>query len=211
MERHPIFAALYDSVLMPLDRLTFRPHRRRIAAAARGRTLEIGIGTGLNLAFYESTRRVVGIEPDPEMLKRARRRAASAGKPVDLVIASAEALPFRAASFDSVIATLVFCTIPDPTAAAHEVRRVLAPGGGFHFLEHVRARRRWLARCQDAATPLWARLLAGCHPNRETLPTFEKAGLQVESCERPGALLVCGSARGGLASADPRALPAVDR
>jgi ubiquinone/menaquinone biosynthesis C-methylase UbiE len=129
------------------------------------------------------------------MLKRARRRAASLGKPLDLVLASAEALPFLAASFDSVIATLVFCTIPDPAAAAGEVRRVLASGGRIHFLEDVRARQHWLARCQEVATPLWTRLLAGCHPNRETLPILEKAGLQIERCERRGALLVCGWAR----------------
>jgi ubiquinone/menaquinone biosynthesis C-methylase UbiE len=194
VERHPIFAALYDSMLLPLDRLSFRPHRRRIAAAARGRTLEIGIGTGLNLALYEGTRRIVGIEPDPEMLNRARRRAASLGRPVDFALARAEALPFRDGAFDSVIATLVFCTIADTDAAARESCRVLAPRGEFHFLEHVRSRNRWVARFQDAVTPFWKRLLAGCHPNRETLRTFEHAGLEVERGERPGAFLVCGSA-----------------
>ena len=197
MQRHPIFAALYDSILLPFDRLSFRPHRRRLAAAAHGRTLEIGIGTGLNLDLYENARPIVGIEPDPEMLKRAHRRAARLGRPVHLVIAGAEALPFPDGAFDSVVATLVFCTIPDVDAAAKEVRRVLAPRGAFHFLEHVRARQRWLARCQDAVTPLWKCLFAGCHPNRQALPAFERAGLHIVSCERPGALLVCGSAHAG--------------
>jgi ubiquinone/menaquinone biosynthesis C-methylase UbiE len=217
VERHPIFAALYDSMLLPLDRLSFRAHRRRIAAAARGRTLEIGIGTGLNLALYEGTRRIVGIEPDPEMLKRARRRAASLGKPVDFALARAEALPFRNRAFDSVVATLVFCTIPDAEAAARESCRVLAPHGELHFFEHVRSRSRWVARFQDAITPLWKRLLAGCHPNRETLLAFEHAGLKVERCERPGALLVCGTARAASspltrsARSDPRPPAATHR
>lgn len=195
MERHPIFAALYDSVFAVLDRLSFSPHRRQTAAAARGRALEIGVGTGRNLELYENARTIVGIEPDPEMLKRARRKAAACGKPVALVLAGAEALPFRDGSFDSVVASLVFCTIPEVDAAAREVRRVLAPGGAFHFFEHVRAENRLASRLQDFVTPLWKGLFAGCHPNRETLPVFERAGLRFETAERHGALLVRGTAR----------------
>ncbi|MGH7896769.1 MAG: class I SAM-dependent methyltransferase [Candidatus Binatia bacterium] len=198
MERHPIFAALYDSIMVPLDRLSFRPHRERTAAAATGRTLEVGIGTGLNIDLYRSASRIVGIEPDPEMLRRAVRRAREASKPVHLVAASAENLPFRGGSFDSVVASLVFCTIPDARSAAREVRRVLVPGSGaFHFFEHVRSSRPLFARLQDVATPVWKKLFGGCHPNRDTLPVFEKAGLAIESCDRPGAVLIRGTARVG--------------
>jgi SAM-dependent methyltransferase len=198
MERHPVFAALYDSIMTPLDRFAFGPHRRRTAAGARGRTLEIGVGTGLNLDLYENARVIVGIEPDPEMMRRARKRAIGARRPVFLVIAGAEALPFRDGSFDSVVASLVFCTIPDVERAAREVGRVLTPGSGeFRFFEHVRARQSLLGGLQDLATPIWKRLLAGCHPNRQTLAVFERAGLRVESCERYGATLVRGTARVG--------------
>lgn len=196
MERHPVFAALYDAIMAPLDWLSFAPLRRRTAEAARGRTLEIGVGTGLNFDLYRDARPLVGIEPDPEMLKRARRRGGMSSAPVHLLAASAEALPFRSGCFDSVVASLVFCTIPDADAAAREVHRVLRPGSGsLYFFEHVRASGPTLARVQDAVTPLWRRLFAGCHPNRATLPTLERAGLRIERCNRRGSTLVCGSAR----------------
>jgi SAM-dependent methyltransferase len=194
VERHPIFAALYDTLMGALDRISLAPLRKKTASAARGRTLEIGIGTGLNLALYDAASPIFGIEPDPDMLKRARARVA--GKPVHLVIAGAEALPFREGAFDSVVASLVFCTIPDVDAAAREVRRVLRPESGeFHFFEHVRAKARWAGRLQDAAAPLWRQLFAGCHPNRDTVPAFERAGLAIERFEQRSAILVQGRAR----------------
>ena len=194
MERHPIFAALYDTMMGRLDRWSFAPLRKQTAEAARGTTLEIGIGTGLNLELYANADVIYGIEPDPEMLKRAQARVGT--RRIHLVIAGAEALPFRDGAFDSVVASLVFCTIPDVDGAAHEVRRVLRPGSGrFYFFEHVRAHALWGARLQDLATPLWRRLFAGCHPNRETVPVFERAGLKIERCEQPSAMLVHGAAR----------------
>ena len=194
MERHPIFAAVYDTMMGALDRLSFAPFRKKTAEAARGRTLEIGIGTGLNLELYANAGTLFGIEPDPEMLKRARSRAA--GRAAHLVIAGAEALPFRDGAFDSVVASLVFCTIPDVDGAAREVRRVLRPeSGAFHFFEHVRARHTVAGRVQDAVTPVWKKLFAGCHPNRDTVPVFERAGLRIEKCEQPSAVLVHGTAR----------------
>src|SRR5882724_4845034 len=194
MERHPIFAAVYDTMMGRLDRLSFGPLRKRTAEAAHGKTLEIGIGTGLNLDLYTNAGAIYGIEPDPEMMKRARAKIGA--RSVHLVIAGAEALPFRDGAFDSVVASLVFCTIPDVDGAAHEVRRVLRPESGrFYFFEHVRARKAWAGRLQDFATPLWRRLFAGCHPNRDTVPVFERAGLRVERCERPSAILVHGTAR----------------
>jgi SAM-dependent methyltransferase len=194
MERHPIFAALYDSMMGRLDQWSFAPLRKQTAESARGKTLEIGIGTGLNLDLYTNAGTIFGIEPDPEMLKRARARAGQ--RPIHLMIAAGEALPFRDGAFDSVVASLVFCTIPDVDRAAREVRRVLRPDSGrFYFFEHVRADRVWMGRLQDFATPLWRRLFAGCHPNRDTVPVFERAGLVVDRCEQPSAILVHGAAR----------------
>lgn len=196
MERHPIFAAVYDSLMAPLDRFWLAPLRRRTAEAAEGRTLEIGAGTGLNFPLFRSARPLVGLEPDPEMIRRAKPRAVQSSGPVHLVVGSAEALPFRDGAFDSVVASLVFCTIPDADRAAREVRRVLRPGSGvLHFFEHVRAAGRGLAAFQDAILPGWKKLFAGCHPNRATLPVFESAGFRVESCEQHGPILVVGSAR----------------
>ena len=196
MTRHPIFAAFYDTLMGVCDRLAFAPLRKATAEAARGRTLEIGIGTGLNLDLYANAGPIFGIEPDPEMLKQAHARVKERHPDVSLVIAGAEALPFRDGAFDSVVASLVFCTIPDVDAAAREVRRVLRPESGrFHFFEHVRAAKTWAGRMQDAVTPAWKRVFAGCHPNRDTVPVFERAGLTIERCEQPSAVLVHGSAR----------------
>lgn len=193
-ERHPIFAAWYDLAMIPQDWLGFRNHRKRTVAGATGRVLEIGIGTGLNLALYERADRIVGIEPDPYMLAHALRRSRRAAKPVELLEASGEELPFASATFDAVVATLVFCTIPEPERAAREVRRVLRPGGSFHFFEHVRAVRPALGRMQDWITPLWRRLCGGCQPNRPTLATFERAGFRIERMRTGPGVLVEGVA-----------------
>jgi ubiquinone/menaquinone biosynthesis C-methylase UbiE len=158
----------------PQDRLGLARQRRRTAGAATGRVLELGIGTGRNLPHYTSVDEVVGIEPDPLMLRRARPRAAAAPFPVRLVEGSAEALPFGEDEFDTIVVALALCTIPDPDAALREARRVLKPGGRILFLEHVRSSRPRLARFQDLITPVWMELAGGCHPNRPTVETIER-------------------------------------
>lgn len=198
MERHPIFAAVYDPMMAVLDRFVAAERRRRIAGEALGRVLEIGIGTGLNVPLYGAADVLFGLEPDPEMLRRAKPRAAASPRPVRLVAASAEDLPFADASFDTVVASLVFCTIPDAVRAAAEVRRVLRASGRFLFFEHVRSSRAAIGRFQDGIDPVWRKLFAGCRPNRETLDVFAAAGLAVESFDRSGpGILVTGSARPG--------------
>lgn len=195
-EKHPIFAAVYDACMLPQDWLGFRGQRERTAGAAAGRVLEVGLGTGLNLHLYRSASAIVGIEPDPCMLRRAEPRARKAPAPVELVTGSGEELPFPDASFDSVVATLVFCTIPDAPRAAREIRRVLKPEGAFHFFEHVRAGRPWVAQIQDRIAPMWRTIFAGCHPNRDTLAIFQAAGLRIEKLwtSRPG-IMIQGTAR----------------
>ncbi|MFQ5851555.1 MAG: class I SAM-dependent methyltransferase [Candidatus Binatia bacterium] len=199
--KHPIFARLYDFYMLPQELWGVRVRRRCVLADAAGTVLELGVGTGLNLPLYRRVRVVVGIEPDPHMIRRACRRAGEAHVPIRLVLARGEALPFPDGSFDTVIATLVFATIPDATAAARELWRVLRSDGTFLFFEHFRSENRLLAGLQDAVTPLWRRLLGGCEPNRDIIRIFAETGFQVlETTKFRGTFLLHGIARPVLAS-----------
>ena len=194
MPGHPFFAAVYDLFQRPAARM-LDPWRRRVAAGAAGRVLEVGVGTGLNLPFYRMERieRLVGLEPDPHMRRRAQARAGRLGIPLELVAAPAEEMPFDDRSFDTVVATHVLCSVSDPERALREVFRILRPGGAFRFLEHVRAADERLARWQDRLTPAWRLVAAGCHPNRRTTEWVRAAGFVVEELERfdlPGGGLV---------------------
>lgn len=162
-----------------------RELRRNVLRGVRGRVLEPGIGTGRNLPLYPpGVERLVGVDPDEVMLRRARERAGKVPFPVDLVPASAGELPFEDASFDAAVATLAFCTIPDPLKALRETRRVLGSGGELRLLEHVRMEREPVARVQEAATPLWKRVAGGCHLDRDTLALVREAGFGVERVGR---------------------------
>ena len=151
--------------------------RRWLVSGARGRTLDLGTGTGRNLPLYPAGVQVVGVEPSSDALVRARRRAP--GTP--LVRATAEALPFGDGVFDTVVCGLVLCSVSDPSRALGELRRVLRPGGQLRALEHVRSLRPWRARLEDAIQPAWTRLAGGCHPNRDTERAVEAAGFVIES------------------------------
>jgi ubiquinone/menaquinone biosynthesis C-methylase UbiE len=179
---HPIFAALYDPVGASAERRWMGGRRRRLLAGARGAVLEIGGGTGANLAHYRDVDRVTIAEPDPFMRNRIDPKLEDARVPVEVSAAGAEALPFPDGSFDTVVSTLVLCTVPDQEAALDEVRRVLRPGGRLLFIEHVRAAGS-AARWQDRLEPLWRRLLGGCHPNRDTVAAIEEAGFEIETFE----------------------------
>ena len=152
------------------------PLRPEVVEPARGRVLEIGVGTGLNLGLYRDVTEVHAIEPDPHMLRRAEARARELGVPVTFHATGAESLPFPDASFDTVVATFVFCTIPDPAAAAAEVLRVLRPGGTLRFAEHVRSEVAPIRAAQRALDPVWCRLAGGCHLTRDPVALFAAAG-----------------------------------
>ncbi|MBI4628877.1 MAG: methyltransferase domain-containing protein [Candidatus Rokubacteria bacterium] len=184
---HPVFAAVYDGLLACAERRFLAAHRAHLVGQLRGRVLEVGCGTGLNFGHYPPETAIVGAEPDPHMLRRARGRAARLGRRAQLLEAGAERLPFADAAFDAVVATLVLCTVSDPARALVEIRRVLRPGGELRFLEHVRAASPRWARFQDIMTPLWQRLGAGCHPNRDTVRMVERAGFRVAELERSAA------------------------
>jgi len=179
---HPIFATLYDAMAASAERRWMGERRRRLLAGASGAVLEIGGGTGANLAYYRDVDRVTVAEPDPFMRNRIGQKLADARVPVEISEAGAEALPFPDGSFDTVVSTLVLCTVPDQDSALDESRRVLRPGGRLLFIEHVRAEGS-TARWQDRLDPLWRRLFGGCRPNRDTVAAIEDAGFEIETFE----------------------------
>ncbi len=165
----------YDAFMALTEPFGLGRWRHKLLAAATGRTLEVGCGTGRNLPLYPPAARVVAFDPDLRVLLAARRRAAG-----PLLVASAEALPFRATSFEAVVSSLVFCSVGDPQRGLREAGRVLAPGGRLHMMEHVRHGRPLLARLQDASQPIWTWISGGCHPNRDTETTVESAGFTID-------------------------------
>ena len=173
VEQIPI---VYDALMAVTDRIGLWKLRSWLVAGASGLTLELGCGTGRNLPRYPRAARLVGIDPSLDSLRRARRRALH----VPLVCATAEALPFRRQSFDTVAISLVLCSVPDPAAALREVRRVLRDPGVVRLLEHVRSERRWEARWQDFIQPAWTRITGGCHPNRDTEGAVRRAGFRID-------------------------------
>lgn len=180
---HPIFAALYDPLGGSAERGWMGGRRSRLLSGVSGSVLEIGGGTGANLPHYRNAERVVVAEPDPHMRRRLRRKLGLARVPVGVSEAGAGDLPFADGSFDAVVSTLVLCTVPDQGMALAEIRRVLKPGGRLLFIEHVRGDGGF-ARAQDGILPLWRRLFAGCHPNRDTLSSIRAAGFDVEHLDR---------------------------
>ena len=159
------------------------PLRARLLQGLRGRVLEIGVGTGLNFAHYPDDADVTGIEPDPFMLRRARRTLANTARQnITLRQAAAEDLPFPSHTFDHVVATLVLCTVPDPARALSEIRRVLATDGKLHFIEHVRGEG-LVGVAQDLVRPVWKFFAGGCIVNRRTAGLIAAAGFHIEALE----------------------------
>ena len=181
-------AAVYDRMTAASEEAGMRDMRREVISQARGRTLELGAGTGLNLAHYRSeVTELVLLEPDPHMGAKLREKVAASGRDARIVTSSAEQLPFEDEFFDTVLGTLVLCTIPDHERAIDEVARVLKPGGRMLFLEHVRSDDPGLARWQDRLRPVWQYVAIGCQCNRETLAAIERSPLTVDRAT-PGKL-----------------------
>jgi len=180
-----VFAAMYDRVLAGSEKAGLRERRRELLAQTRGRVVEVGAGTGVNLEHYPAGAidELVLVEPEEPMARRLERRLAECSLPARIVRAPAESLPFEGESFDFAVCTLVLCTVADQPRALSELHRVLKPGGRLLFLEHVRAEDPGLARWQDRIDPLWVRIGHGCHCNRSTLEALTRSGFAVQEVE----------------------------
>lgn len=159
--------------------------RAKIVPRASGRVLELGIGMGLNLAFYNpaAVTTVVGVDPSPELLALAEAAPRAPGLAVEVAEGTAEALPFENGSFDTVVCTFTLCSVHTPAAALAEARRVLKPGGEFLFCEHGLAPDADVARWQRFWDPLWSRMAGGCHIIRPVADALPAAGLKVDWLE----------------------------
>ena len=175
-------ASGYDLALAPLELAGLSRLRRRVIAEARGAVLEIGAGTGVNFPNYGQGARVFALDESREMLATARKRPCRVCTTVTQ--ADAQSLPFPSRSFQTVVGTLVFCSIPDPARALADIRRVLQPGGMLLLLEHTRGHHPLAAALTDILSPAWFALNGSCRLNRQTARTVADAGFGVMSVER---------------------------
>jgi SAM-dependent methyltransferase len=198
------FAFIYDPVLWIGERAGVRAHRRALLSQARGRTVEIGGGTGLNLPHYpKDLDELIVLEPDAAMRSRLAKKLRRVEQPARLLDAPAELLPFADGSIDTVVSTFVLCTVDAPDLALQEIARVLRPGGRLLFLEHVRSDSSMLARWQDRFEASWRGFARGCRCNRATTELMASRGFELDDV-RPASWrgmppivrpLVVGSAR----------------
>ncbi len=173
-------AASYDRSLGLVERLVLGPLRAEFGALLRGETLEVGIGSGLNLPFYSAAvTRAVGVDLAREMLLQAQQKARGMNIPIELIQADAASLPFADASFDTVAISLALCTIPDPVQALRELARVCRPDGRVVMLEHVQSTRRPIAVVLRLLSPLNERAV-GCHLDRNTFDLAESLGFAID-------------------------------
>ena len=182
--RHVTF---YQSRIMPYfihggcSMPTFARMREKVVPKARGVVTEIGFGSGLNLPYYDPAKvsRLIGIDPDPTMLRIGRKRWADVRLQIELIEDRAEALPLPDGSIDTAVVTYALCTIPDPGRALLEIRRVLKPDGRLLFIEHEQFAGSWRGRWQDRLNGVWGRIAGGCHLNRRPLQLIEDAGFVI--------------------------------
>jgi ubiquinone/menaquinone biosynthesis C-methylase UbiE len=176
-------------ILPPLIDLSMRnkrlrPYRERVASAAEGRVLDIGIGSGLNVPFYaRQAQEIFGLDPSPGLLARAQNEAQRLQALVHLLEGSAERIPLTDRSMDTIVMTWTGCSIPQVTTALREMRRILKIGGRLLFVEHGRAPEPGVARWQDRLDPFWRRLSGGCHLNRKIDDLLSDAGFRIDRLE----------------------------
>lgn len=173
------FPHIYDIGMKPLENRTFKQIRRVLLEKASGRVLEIGSGSGINFPLYHNVEKVDAIEPSLDMQEKSLKRKQLATIPIECHLQSAEHLLFPDHTFDTVVSTLVFCTIPHPEKALEEIKRVGKENATYLFFEHVKMDQPLLAKAQDALTPFWKMVCDGCHLNRDTLKLIKEAGFRV--------------------------------
>jgi ubiquinone/menaquinone biosynthesis C-methylase UbiE len=173
-----ILPALID---LSMRNKRLRPFRERVAGAAEGRVLDVGVGSGLNLPFYaRQAREIFGLDPSARLLARARSKTQRMQIPVHLLAGSAECIPLAGRSVDTIVMTWIGCSIPAIGTALRDMRRVLKVGGRLLFVEHGRAPEPAVARWQDRLDPFWRRFAGGCHLNRKIDDLLSEAGFRVE-------------------------------
>ena len=202
-----LMSRMYDRFLQGAENAGLADWRRELLRSARGEVLELGAGTGGNLTLYpEGLSRLVLSEPDRHM-RAILQRKLGPRQDVEVLAAPAEALPFPRQSFDTVVATLVLCSVEEPARALSEIHRVLRPGGTFLFLEHVGAPAgTWPRRVQALLEPVWKRLAGNCHLTRETGPLLQAAGFELAPCteeQLPGSTTLTGRSIRGVARPSP--------
>lgn len=172
--------AVYDCVMKLIEWPKLDQARRKLAQTTHGHVLDIGSGTGMNFPFFHQAERVDAIEPNAMMIEKSKKRKEQALVPLHIHQAYAESLPFPNATFDSIICSLVFCTIPDPEKALQEIERVAKDGATILFLEHVKMEHPFAATLQNVTNPVWKRIADGCHLNRDTLATIQESNLIIK-------------------------------
>lgn len=190
------FQRNYDRCMEPVENRGLQRIRSDLLGKAAGRVLEIGSGTGVNFPYYTHAETVIAIEPNPVMRNKSLVLAKRATCPVTVRDGNAERLEFGDGAFDTVVSTLVLCTVPNPRAAVREMLRVCKPGGRLLLLEHVRMDRPVLGRLQDVLTPLWRKCFDGCCLNRDTVGLLEGEGvliLEIQSYYKGLAVTVVGT------------------
>jgi len=190
--QHPLFARYWSRIS---GRVVAGRERAELLAGLRGRVLEVGAGDGRNFAYYpREVSEVLAVEPEPYLRGLAREAASRAAVPITVIDGTAELLPREAGSCDSVVSSLVLCSVEDQRAALAELRRVLAPGGELRFFEHVVAEQSFGKALQTGldGSGIWPGLAAGCHLTRDTVGAIAAAGFTVERIRRftsgPGTL-----------------------
>lgn len=176
----------YDDRILPhvinlaMSNRELLPYRERVLASARGRVLEIGIGSGLNLPFYgANVQEILGLDPVTRLIAMARSAVGRCKTAVTFITGSAEAIPIDDRSIDTVVTTWTLCSIPNAVGALEEMRRVLKPGGQLLFVEHGLAPEENVRKWQNRLTPVWKRIGGGCHLNRPISTLIERAGFGI--------------------------------
>jgi ubiquinone/menaquinone biosynthesis C-methylase UbiE len=183
--RYQRLSRFYDVMEMMPER-RFQPWRQKLWALARGPyILEVGVGTGKNLPYWPRDVNMTAIDLTPGMLEHARRRAAELKLKADLRLGDVQALDFLDASFDSAVATFVFCSVPDPVLGLRELKRVVKPGSQVILLEHMRSPNAAVGKIMDVLNPLVVRIM-GANINRRTVENVQRAGLNIERVEDLG-------------------------
>jgi len=178
-------AWIYDLMESPMEWMSVSDWRRELIGAVSGKVLEVGVGTGKNLPYYPPGTELAGVDISPKMLNRAREKAEALGMKVNLSVMDVEEMTFPDESFDYVVSTFVFCSVPDPLRGLQEVRRVLRKQGAALFLEHVRSENRILGYIMDLLNPV-VRSLIGPNINRRTVENVKKSGLEIIFVEDMG-------------------------